>query len=133
MKRISALVFIIALSVAAFGKDESERFAGSYYRGDHLGYNVTLVLRADGMYDAWWDGCLGRYGSAKGSWKIKDGKLVLSPTEEIDMMKGHLSVLEIRKRDGQFELLPERDDKRMKSEEEKRMFSFVKIHEKNGG
>jgi hypothetical protein len=114
-------------AIAAFGKPEAEPFTGSYYRGDHLGYNVTLVLQKDGGYEAWWNGCLGRYGSARGRWKVKDGKLVLSPSEEIDMMKGHLRVLSIRKIDGRFELLPEEDEKRMKTKEERPLFSFTKV------
>ncbi|HEY8993217.1 MAG TPA: hypothetical protein VIM71_00915 [Lacunisphaera sp.] len=115
------------MSLTVSAKDKPDTLADSYYRGDGLGYNVSLVLETNGEYRAWWDGCLGRYGTAKGYWKAKSGKVELNPSEEIDMMKGHLRILNIRKIDGRFELLPEEDEKRMKTEEEKRMFSFTKI------
>lgn len=130
MKHLLLTLVSFFATLPAFSKQESEPFAGAYYRGDHLGYNVTLVLQKNGDYEAWWDGCLGRYGTAKGRWEMKDGKLALSPSEEVGMMKGHLRVLIVRRFEGRFELLPNEDDKRMKTEEEKRMFSFTKVTER---
>jgi len=69
--------------------------AGSYYCGDGLGYNVTLALKEDGTYSAEWHGCLGKYGEASGSWKLSDKRIVLTPQQEKDMMKGHLKTLDV--------------------------------------
>jgi len=130
MKKLFALVLGCVVAASVYAQEKAERFAGAYYRGDGLGYNVTLVLKEDGRYEAWWDGCLGRYGTAKGNWALKSAKLILTPSEEIEMMKEHLRVLLVRKYDGRFELLPEEDDRQMNSEEEKRAFSFTKREEK---
>ena len=71
--------------------------AGSYYCGDGLGYNVTLTLKDDGTYTGEWHGCLGKYGDAAGSWKLSDKQIVLTPTSETDVMKGHLKTLDVLK------------------------------------
>jgi hypothetical protein len=84
---------------------------GSYYRGDGTGYNIYLDLLTNGTYAAKWRGCLGEYGTARGTWTTGDGKVVLSPLEEMDMLKGHLRELHIVQIGGQTVLVPDlRDD-----------------------
>jgi hypothetical protein len=79
--------------------------AGSYYCGDGLGYNVTLSLKENGEYSAEWHGCVGKYGDALGSWKLTDKRIVLTPKEEKDMMKGHLKTLDVLKYKGSWILV----------------------------
>ena len=83
--------------------------AGTYYRGDGLGYNVSLDLRPDGSYDAKWRGCLGVYGTARGQWSHDGEQIVLSPKEETDMMTGHLRRLDVARHEGSVILLPSDD------------------------
>ena len=84
---------------------------GSYYRGDGTGYNVYLDLLANGTYTAKLFGCLGEYGTARGTWTTADDRIVLSPSDETDMMKGHLRELHIVKHKGQTVFVPDlRDD-----------------------
>lgn len=84
--------------------------AGSYYRGDHTGYNIYLDLLANGRYDAQWHGCLGVYGTARGTWTVIDDRVVLSPSKETDMMKGHLRELHIVQHEGQTVFVPDLHD-----------------------
>jgi hypothetical protein len=50
-------------------------------------------LNADGSYAARWDGCLGEYGSAKGTWVYTAGQVVFTPRAERGQMVGHLRQL----------------------------------------
>lgn len=90
-------------------------YAGRYYRGDGLGYNIVLDLENDGSYRGQWRGCLGVYGTAAGKWRVKSSgkarQIVLEPTRETNMMKGHLRILDIIYRDKKVLFLPtsERD------------------------
>ena len=79
------------------GPPDAKAVAGSYYRGDGLGYNITLTLKENGSYSAEWHGCLGKYGDASGTWKLSDKRIVLNPKKERDMMKGHLKTLDVLK------------------------------------
>ncbi len=53
---------------------------GKYYFGDGLGVNQTLKLHADGTFDCDWTGCLGDYGSSRGTWARDGDTLVVSTT-----------------------------------------------------
>lgn len=79
---------------------------GSYYRGDGTGYNIYLTLNKDGTYAAKWCGCLGKYGDAAGKWILKDRQIIFKPTEEKDMMVGHLKSLDIFKFKGEWIFVP---------------------------
>ena len=83
--------------------------AGSYYRGDGKGYNINLDLRPDGSYGAKWRGRFGVYGTARGSWSLDGEQIVLSPTKETDMMRGHLKRLDLARHEGSLILLPSDD------------------------
>jgi len=69
--------------------------AGTFYCGDGLGYNITLFLKTNGAYYAEWNGCLGNYGVAAGSWRLTDKRIALTPNQETDSMKGHLKTLDV--------------------------------------
>jgi hypothetical protein len=64
-----------------------------WYRGDGLGYTITLILGEDGTYDARWSGCLGEYGSSKGVWVDQGSEISLAAEHEAGMMQGHLRSL----------------------------------------
>lgn len=63
---------------------------GQYYSGDGLGYNVTVTLNSDGTYISDWQGCLGTYGSASGTWHLSDDQLVFYADTEHDLLIGYL-------------------------------------------
>jgi hypothetical protein len=83
--------------------------AGSYYRGNGLGYNIRLNLRANGAYDATWRGCLGLYGTARGMWTVDGEQIVFSPTKETGNMKGHLKRLDVLQHEGRSIFVPSDD------------------------
>jgi hypothetical protein len=82
------------------------KYAGHYYCGDHLGYNLDLVMKADGTYSGTWRGCMGVYGTAKGKWQVARRQIILHPANETGLMKGHLSVFDIVKYKNTHGLLP---------------------------
>ena len=85
------------------------QLAGSYYRGDHLGYNLILDLAPAGTYIATWSGCLGTYGTGKGRWTTKAEQVVLTPSAETGTMKGHLRQLRVIPKGKGFVLVPPSD------------------------
>jgi hypothetical protein len=91
---------------AAGAPADTKALAGNYYRGDGLGYNVTLVLRESGEYSSEWHGCLGKYGEAAGKWKLQGERVTFTPSTEKDMMVGHLKTLDVVKIDGEWILVP---------------------------
>jgi len=84
---------------------DPKALAGHYYCGDGTGYNVDLTLGPDGAYTAEWQGCLGTYGQAAGTWKLVDGLVAFTPSKETDMMRSHLRGLEVLKFQGHWILL----------------------------
>jgi hypothetical protein len=102
-----------AVSPAADDKEEgtpaaptsAKAVSGAYYRGDGLGYNVSLTLRKNGKYTAEWRGCLGKYGEASGTWRLNDKRITLSPSKEDGLMKGHLKSLDVLKFNGDWILV----------------------------
>jgi hypothetical protein len=66
---------------------EKSILVGTYYKGDGLGYNLTLTLESEGHYSCTWRGCLGVYGTATGTWAVATNILYLSPTTATSMLK----------------------------------------------
>ncbi|MGC8644581.1 MAG: hypothetical protein ACP5XB_32350 [Isosphaeraceae bacterium] len=56
-------------------------YAGEYYQGDGLGWNLRLPLRADGVYSFIWSGCCGVYDRDSGYVSYTDGLLTLTPAK----------------------------------------------------
>ena len=115
MRPTIAILFVVALLIGCSSQQTSApaggtALAGSYYRGDHTGYNIYLDLLASGTYKAEWHGCLGVYGTARGTWTMVDGRIVLSPSKETDMMKGELRELHIIQQKGQTLFVPDLHD-----------------------
>jgi hypothetical protein len=94
-------VYAVAVPVAL----DVSKLPGRYYQGDGLGYNVYLSIRKDGTFDCTWRGCLGVYGTSKGSWSLRGNRVVLHSSEETGMMKGHLSSLDVLLHDGELILV----------------------------
>jgi len=69
----------ILAEVAAFGGKE---WAGSYYAGDGLGVNTTLVLAPQAGFVFEWHGCMGVYDRNYGPVTVVDGTLTLTFTFE---------------------------------------------------
>lgn len=64
---------------------------GTYYSGDGLGRNVTVVLRPDGTYSSNWEGCLGVYGNSIGAWLVQGEHILFHPLSEKDQLAGYLT------------------------------------------
>ncbi len=110
VKRISTLIALL-LSACSTVAPTQQNLAGSYYRGDKLGYNLYLQLDASGAYSARWEGCLGLYGTARGRWSVRDQLIRFQPLEETGMMKKHLKQLQvIRHPFGGYALVPDLQD-----------------------
>lgn len=95
VKKASAIVPTNARSIS-----------GSYYRGDGTGYNIHLTLKSEGSYTAEWHGCLGKYGDARGTWRLNGSRIMFSPSSETDMMQGHLRTLDVMRFEGDWVFLP---------------------------
>jgi hypothetical protein len=54
---------------------------GSYYYGDGLGMNFSLVVKPEGRFSFVWRGCLGVYGTNEGSAKVVNDHLILTPEQ----------------------------------------------------
>jgi hypothetical protein len=114
----SAICYLLIFAVGVvWATDEKEKgtpevpssakaVAGSYYRGDGLGYNISLILKEDGKYTTEWHGCLGKYGEASGKWSLNDKSITFTPSKEEGMMKGYLRSLDIMKFTGDWILVP---------------------------
>ncbi len=89
----------IARAAQTTGKNvtvEPLRLVGDYFEGDGMGYNLHLVLKADGKFNATWNGCLGEYGRATGEWSVrKEGMKLLTRTCEGLLKDKPLNVLQI--------------------------------------
>ena len=113
---IGCLVLIFS-TAAIYAAEEREKgtpeapksakaVSGTYYRGDGLGYNVSLTLKENGKYTAEWHGCLGKYGEASGTWSLADKRITFAPAKEEDAMKGHLRSLDVLKFKGDWIFVP---------------------------
>jgi len=72
----------------------------------------VVTLLANGNYLARWDGDLGSWGSASGSWELIGAEIHLNPKrEEGLMMQGRFRILLVREMDGKKALLRKEDVK----------------------
>lgn len=97
---VCAVIFVVSLLVATTqaATQPSVRTTVSYrewYTGDGLGVNITLYLEDDYSYRATWDGCLGRYGTASGTWSRTGDIVDLAPDREDGMLEDFLIKLEL--------------------------------------
>ena len=96
MLRIVALLAVFLAGLVGCATDATIRtttaeMPGTYYSGDGLGRNVTVVLRPDGTYTSDWQGCLGVYGESAGNWLVQDAFIVFHPTQATDLLAGYLT------------------------------------------
>ncbi len=105
---ILLLIFSGAISSAAPRVDSAvaKRLDGEWYRGDGKGYNVTITLSKDRGYSAVYTGCLGIYGTARGTWRVQRGSVAFTPTEERGTMRKHLRTLDIEQTGKDIVLVP---------------------------
>lgn len=68
----------------------ADRLPGLYYSGDGLGRMVTVVLQPDGTFTSDWQGCLGVYGEADGTWTLQGDQIIFEPAGEHDLLVGYL-------------------------------------------
>jgi len=55
--------------------------SGSYYYGDGLGVNCSLVVKSEGRFSFIWRGCLGVYDQNQGGAKVVKDHLILTPEQ----------------------------------------------------
>ena len=95
MRRIFATAALIFVLLTGCVSDATIRAApgqlpGTYYSGDGLGRMVTVTLQPDGTYFGDWQGCLGVYGEANGTWKLQGDQIIFASTDEHDLLVGYL-------------------------------------------
>lgn len=106
-RRAVLLAFALLPMLAGCGGDVTIRalpaqLPGSYYSGDGLGRNVTVVLAADGRFSSNWQGCLGLYGQAHGTWQLDGERLLFNPLDEDDALAGYLREATTVRHEGRF-------------------------------
>lgn len=74
--------------VPVFAENSNDNILGKYYFGDGLGVNCLLELSKSGRFKYEWDGCLGTYDKANGTFKINEKTLALSPNGPVESMCG---------------------------------------------
>ena len=94
MRKVLASL-ITAMIVSGCATDATVRpqasdLAGSYYSGDGLGRNVTVVLNSNGTFASDWQGCLGLYGEAEGTWRLDGERITFIPGRESEFLSGYL-------------------------------------------
>jgi hypothetical protein len=110
VKRLSILIALLFCACSTV-RPTQQNLAGSYYRGDKLGYNIYLQLDPSGAYRARWEGCLGLYGTARGTWSFREELIIFHPVEETAMMKKHLRQLHVvRQPLGGYVFVPDLQD-----------------------
>lgn len=96
MRKFTFLLLVLLLGLAGCAMDATVRSAtaelpGTYYSGDGLGLNVTVVLKPDGTYVSDWWGCLGGYDQSSGTWTARAERIIFSPADENDPRAGYLT------------------------------------------
>jgi hypothetical protein len=62
---------------AELAEGDTPEWAGTYYRGDGLGLNVSVTLAPHGGFAYTWTGCLGRYDANYGRVHEANGRIAL--------------------------------------------------------
>ena len=85
---MKAFVLSLGILTIVYGKVVSaedlgniREIAGDYYSGDGLGVNCSLMVSSQGKFSFQWDGCLGNYDKNKGSARVINGILYITPTK----------------------------------------------------
>jgi hypothetical protein len=96
MRKIITLAAILLTTLAGCATDATihsttSELSGTYYSGDGLGRNVTIILSPDGTYSSDWQGCLGVYGESNGTWLVQAERIVFTPFNEKDELAGYLT------------------------------------------
>ena len=96
MRKIIVCLAMLTAVLAGCATDATVRSSpkelpGTYYSGDGLGRNVTVVLNSNGTYSSDWQGCLGVYGKSSGIWLLHGEHLVFEPLAETGDLAGYLT------------------------------------------
>jgi hypothetical protein len=94
MTKFIALAIFAVAALTGCATDATVRSSvaelpGTYYSGDGLGRNVTVVL-PDGTFVSDWQGCLGVYGEARGTWQLQGDQIRFDPAREQELLAGYL-------------------------------------------
>lgn len=95
MTKFAVLAIFALLALSGCATDATTRASvgelpGTYYSGDGLGRNVTVVLNPDGTFTSDWQGCLGVYGEADGTWQLQGDQILFTPANERESLAGYL-------------------------------------------
>ena len=96
------LVGTAGCATDATARATSQDMAGRYYSGDGLGRLVYVTLKPDGEFVSDWQGCLGVYGKAVGTWRLEDDQVVFENQVASGDLAGYLSRATTIKHDGKL-------------------------------
>jgi hypothetical protein len=107
MRKIIAIAVLGLILLAGCATDvtirtSASRLSGTYYSGDGLGRMVTVALNPDGTFYSDWQGCLGVYGEASGSWSLQGDQITFNPANEQQNLVGYLRKATTIQRDGRL-------------------------------
>ncbi|WP_312769680.1 hypothetical protein [Pseudoxanthomonas mexicana] len=107
MSKIIAVVAMLFAFLTGCATDATVRthvseLSGTYYSGDGLGRLVYITLRPDGTFASDWQGCLGVYGEATGSWQLQGDQIIFNPAAERDALAGYLRRATTIRHDGRI-------------------------------
>jgi hypothetical protein len=123
MGRVVAIWLLAMFALAGCAKDATVRVAadqlpGAYHSGDGLGRMVTVSLREDGTFKSVWEGCLGVYGEAEGTWRLVGDRVMFEPSSESEMLVSYLSSATTIRDGGRLGFVREQDVSRDRVGEE---------------
>lgn len=92
----TALHLLVLMGMAGCVSDATVRPAlqdlpGRYYSGDGLGRLVYVTLEPNGAFTGNWEGCLGVYGQAEGTWRLEGDQVVFEHQSASGDLAGYLS------------------------------------------
>lgn len=103
----TALHLLLLMGVAGCALDAAVRPAlqdmpGRYYSGDGLGRLVYVTLEPNGTFTSDWQGCLGAYGQAGGTWRLEGDQLVFEHQAASGDLAGYLGRATTVRHDGKL-------------------------------
>ena len=99
---VLGLVLLAGCASDATIRTTASRLPGTYYSGDGLGRMVTVALNSDGTFYSDWQGCLGVYGEASGTWTLQGDQITFKPADEHQILVGYLRQATTVHRDGRL-------------------------------
>jgi hypothetical protein len=111
MRNLAPFLLTTTLALAScahFGEElaapSASSLAGTYVSNPSPLDAVVLKLAANGSYDARWEGCMGEYGSAAGTWSLAGDGVALTPAKDGELFFATMSRLVLVPYKGRYSL-----------------------------